>query len=86
MEGLYGELILREGGEVEAEDVLSSFKEFMLVFYGASWLPNNDLIASAISSMIIEQNPEDDTLPPNYEVFYISGDSSKSEFKAFYNA
>ena len=86
MESLYGELILREGGEVEAEDVLSNFKEFLLVFYGASWTPNNEHIAQAISSMVIEQNPEDDSLPPNYEVFYISGDSSKSEFKAFYNA
>ena len=86
MESLYGELILREGAEVEAEDVLSNFKEFLLVFYGASWCPKNELIAQAINSLMIEQNPEDEAAPFNYEVFYVSGDQSKSEFKAFYNA
>ena len=32
-----GETILKENVEVEAESVLTSYKEFLLIFYGAGW-------------------------------------------------
>ena len=86
MESLYGEVILRDNAEAEADDIFSNFKEFLLVFYGAAWSPKCDQIASAINTLVVELNPEDESMPPAFEVFYISNDSSKSDFKAFYAA
>ena len=74
MEALFGDVILKDGAEVEADDILSQFKEFLFVFYGAAWCNRSYQIASALSNFLIDQNPEDDSAPPNYEILYISND------------
>ena len=60
MDNIVKDTILREGREVEAEDILTGFREFLLVFYGAAWAPKSHQIANAISSVLLEQNPDDE--------------------------
>ena len=51
MEILFGEEIIRDGNEVETEEVCN-FKEFMLVFYGAAWSPKSLKVAEAINKFL----------------------------------
>ena len=74
MEALFGDVILKDNVEVEADEVLGQFKEFLFVFYGAAWCNRSYQIASALSNFLIDQNPEDDNSYPNYEILYISND------------
>ena len=84
MEELFGDAFLKDNNEVEADEVLLIFKEFMLIFYGASWSLKSNEMSERISSFLIDQNPDDESQPPSYEAFYISNDESKDEFKQFY--
>ena len=49
----------RDMQEIEADDVLK-FKEFMLVFYGAAWSQKSKDIAEAISTILVDLNPENE--------------------------
>ena len=49
----------RDMQEIDADDVFK-FKEFMLVFYGASWSQKSHDIADAISNILVELNPENE--------------------------
>ena len=77
MESLFTDAILRDKEDVDAEEILTGFKEFLLVFYGAHWSPKSYDIAEKINNLVMEQNPDEDNLPPLFEVLYISNDSSK---------
>ena len=85
MESLFTDAILRDKEDVDAEEILCGFKEFLLVFYGAQWSPKSYDIAEKINTLVMEHNPDEDNMPPLIEVLYISNDTSKSEFKSFYN-
>ena len=76
--------MIKDSTEVEAEEILTSFKEFILIFYGASWSDRSIHISNAITELLIRQNPDDENQAPLYEVIYISNDYDKSEFKNFY--
>lgn len=82
METLLKEIILREGQEIEFEEILG-FKEFLIVFYGASWLPKSKQVASAINCYLDTNNPEDDSAAPKVELLYLSNDRTKEEFESF---
>ena len=85
MESLFsGDPILKENAEIDAEEILQSFREFLLVFYAASWTPKSYQIAERINLFMLEQNPDDDNQSRNYEVLYISNDANKKDFKSFY--
>ena len=86
MEYLFGQYIIKDSQEVEAEEILTGFKEFMLVFYGAAWSTKSNQVANQINELLIRQNPEDDNHPPLYEVLYITNDYDKAEFKTFYES
>lgn len=57
METLLKEIILKDGQEIEFEEILG-FREFMLVFYGASWLPKSKQVAAAINKFLDVNNLE----------------------------
>ena len=54
MEQLLSDTLLKENQEVEGQEILTGFREFLLVFYGASWSSKCHQIASAISSFVME--------------------------------
>ena len=61
MESLFsGDPILKENAEIDAEEILQSYREFLLVFYAASWTPKSYQIAERINLFMLEQNPDDD--------------------------
>jgi len=84
VEMLFGEEILRDGNEIETQEVCG-FKEFMLVFYGAVWSAKSMRVAEAINNYMTEINPDDDNLTQSVEVLYLSNDRSRNEFDSFYN-
>ena len=45
METLFGETILKDDIEVDADEILFGFKEFILVFYGAAWSPKSHQVS-----------------------------------------
>jgi hypothetical protein len=51
MEILLKETILRDNSDIEFEETLN-FKEFLIVFYGASWLPKSKQVADAINELL----------------------------------
>ena len=52
--------MIKDSTEVEAEEILTSFKEFILIFYGASWSDRSIHISNAITELLIRQNPDDE--------------------------
>ena len=59
MELVAGDIILKDQQEVEADEVLR-YKEFLLVFYGASWSQKSHDIAEQIGSILVELNPDNE--------------------------
>ena len=82
MELLTGEIMCRDMQEIEADDVLK-FKEFMLVFYGAAWSQKSKDIAEAISTILVDLNPENEDAQQNIEAVYVSNDRSREEYSDF---
>ena len=72
----------RDMQEIDADDVFK-FKEFMLVFYGASWSQKSRDIADAISNILVELNPENEDAQQNIEAVYISNDRNRDEYSEF---
>ena len=85
MESLINQSVWKENAEVEAEPILTEYKEFLLVFYGAGWSAKSHQVAEALSNYLIDQNADDGRSPNNAEAFFISNDESKDDFKDFYS-
>ena len=83
---LFADKVRKDHADVDADEVLSGFKEFLLVFYGAAWSTKSMQVAQAISSYLAEFNPDDDHSAPAAEVLYVSNDTDKREFKDFYSS
>jgi len=75
MEQLLGETILKENRDAETE-IVYKFKEFMLLFYGASWSVKSQEVAKKINNLLSMINLEDTSQPRHIEVFYLSNDRS----------
>ena len=82
MELLQGELMCRDMQEIDADDVFK-FKEFLLVFYGASWSQKSVNVAESISNILVELNPENEDAQQNVEAVYISNDRTRDEYSEF---
>ena len=82
MDLLLKSTVLRDGQDVEFEEILG-FKEFLIVFYGASWLPKSLTVATAINGFLDINNPDDDSAAQKIEVLYLSNDRTKEEFESF---
>ena len=68
--------------EIDADDVFK-FKEFLLVFYGASWSQKSVNVAESISNILVELNPENEDAQQNVEAVYISNDRTRDEYSEF---
>lgn len=53
------EQLLRSGLPNDFEEVMN-YREFLIVFYGASWLPKSLQVARAINQFMHSNNPDDD--------------------------
>ncbi len=59
MEILFKQTILRDNGDIEFEEIIN-FKEFLIVFYGAAWLPKSKQVSNAINEFLEVANPDPD--------------------------
>ena len=53
----------------------------MIILYGAMWSEKSVEVASKISNMLIDLNPENEDATQNIAAFYISNDRKSSEFE-----
>ena len=51
---------MKDNVEAEAVEVLTNFKEFLLVFYGASWSSKSMLVSNAIGQLLNDLNPDEE--------------------------
>ena len=85
MEQLIGkEIVQGENKDTIPAESLFKFKEFLLLFYGASWCKQSRLVAKYINELMafsMEKNVGEDK---NIEVFYLSNDRTEDEWDRFY--
>lgn len=77
---LLGESLTRNLKPVSTSSVLSSFKEFLLLFFGAAWDPKSTKLAAALREFLKQQNTEGSKL---VELLYVSNDDSEEEMLQF---
>lgn len=77
---LLDESLMRNLKPVSTSSVLSSFKEFFLLFFGASWDPKSTMLVTALREFLKQQNTEGSKL---VEVLYVSNDDSEEEMLQF---
>ena len=81
---LFTNKIRKDHEDVDGEEILSGFKEFCLIFYGAAWSTRSMQVANCITNLMADFNPDDDHSSPLFETIYISNDMDKKDYKDFY--
>lgn len=80
MEKLVPTALQKGDTTVECRNALQ-VREFILLFYGASWDTKSQLLAEKISSLLLHYNKNEgiDGAKPRFEAIYCSNDNSEQD-------